>query len=413
MVQIYLLVLVLSINCFSQNTSGSWTQLNPPTKPSIRDASILTQVSDSELILFGGYDGSNIDETWIFNNTSSSWTQLNPPTKPSARRGSMMARISNDEVLLFGGKDADYNDETWIFNNSSGSWTQLFPPSSPDAIQTGMMSRISDDEVLLFGGYDDNYINETWIFNNTSGSWTQLSPQIKPIGRRSCVMSRISDDEVVLFGGYDGSTNLDDTWIFNNISGSWTQLSPPSEPSARRGAMMSRISDDGILLFGGYDGARSNETWIFNILDTEPTTHSNTFAQIGESNNSITFSFQSLNAISADGYLILKSTSNIENPVDATSYSVDDNIGSTLVVGKITDVQATNFVLTNQQFQKSYTFRLVPFNVGTKPITTNYFNTNAPTINAYTIPTLGEWGMMAFVGLMAFAGVFYIKNRIV
>ena len=42
----------------------------------------------------------------------------------------------------------------------------------------------------------------------------------------------------------------------------------------------------------------------------------------------------------------------------------------------------------------------------------NEFITDAPTINAYTIPTLGEWGMIAFVGLMAFGGVFYVRRRI-
>ncbi len=151
----------------------------------------------------------------------------------------------------------------------------------------------------------------------------------------------------------------------------------------------------------------------FWTLTDEPTTHTNSFAQVGESNNSISFSFQSLNAISADGYILLRSSGNIENPVDGTTYSVDDNIGSTVVVGKITDANTTEFVLNNQQFQKSYTFKLVPFNEGDDPATTNYFITDAPTINAYTIPTLGEWGMMAFVGLMAFAGVFYVRKRIV
>ncbi len=156
----------------------------------------------------------------------------------------------------------------------------------------------------------------------------------------------------------------------------------------------------------------STETSFWTLTD-EPETHTNSFAQVGEANTSISFSFQSLNTITADGYVLLRSTANIENPVDGSGYSVDDNLGSTVVVGKITDANTTEFVLNNQQFQKSYTFKLVPFNVGDDPATTNYFITDAPTINAYTIPTLGEWGMMAFVGLMAIGGVFFVRKRIV
>lgn len=81
---ISILIVLTSFNVFSQ--SSSWTQLSPPNKPSARHSSMMSEIDNGEVILFGGYNGSFQNDTWIWNNTSGSWTILYLPLNPSVRR---------------------------------------------------------------------------------------------------------------------------------------------------------------------------------------------------------------------------------------------------------------------------------------------------------------------------------------
>jgi N-acetylneuraminic acid mutarotase len=494
----------------------NWSNFTPPLSPSTRFFSMMSQITDTETLLFGGFknDGSfvELNDTWIFDNSSGSWTELDPPISPDARFGGMMARISDNEVLLFGGGEAPNLDDTWIFNNSSGSWTELSPPISPDARYGGMMARISENEVLLFGGISGFFgTNDTWIFNNSSGSWTEISPPISPDARYGGMMARISENEVMLFGGYNsGSSYLDDTWIFDKSSGSWTELDLSSAPSPRALSMISRISDTEVLLLGGTDLATQmsldNEIWIFEVdrsvelnnlsiiesnsvsaeismdllnsnlssthtfkLGTEPniytsiasfttiasgTTQSVDYTATGlipntnyflrasattsftwtESEeisfwtldtepNQITSLFQSNASESSseislswtavsENYLVLETTesteiTNADLPVDAEAYSVDQSIGNLTVVAVTTSNTYTKSDLGKNQ---SFKYVVIPFNAGTVDATNNYNIESYKSVSAYTIPTLGEWGIIAFGSLMLLGGVWQVRR---
>jgi hypothetical protein len=445
------------------NISGSWTQIIPPVSPSARSAAMLSRVSSDEVLLFGGHNGANeIGDTWIFNNTSGSWTQISPPVSPSSRQAGAMARISDNEVLLFGGNNGSLLNDTWIFNNTSGSWTQINTISQPSARSNSTLERISDNELLLFSGNGGS--NETWVFNNTSGSWTQISTTNQPGTRYKHKISRVADKEIIIFGGFNGSY-LNDTWRFeilyfpdiynfsiNQVSKSSASFSADiadrgesatitfeygfnsgnysnttTSQTISGSSATTNVGFDVTSLESGtfyYAVARaensvsfsySEESSFWTLVD-EPASHSSTFWQFGEENTTLELRFNAFSGITnATGYLIIRSNTSFgENdyPSNSSTYNVDDTFGNSTVVANITDNSLTSHTFFNQQTERSWQFALIPYSLGDDEATANYLTSNAPTIQGYTIPTLSEWGMIAFGTLMLIGGVWFIRRLV-
>jgi hypothetical protein len=218
--------------------------------------------SDGYVLLFGGYNGSYLGDTWMFK--GGEWTQLIiSGLAPSARDGaSMVYDESGGYVLLFGGYDGAYLGDTWAFKASA--WTQLYPSGTPPSAREGASMTYDDvsGTVLLFGGYDGSYFGDTFRFAGTS--WTQLAPPAPiPSPRDGASMAFDSAGGfMLLFGGFDGAY-LGDTWGFKG--GNWTELSPssPLPPSRDNASMAYDASGGSILLFGGYNGIDTGDTWEF------------------------------------------------------------------------------------------------------------------------------------------------------
>jgi hypothetical protein len=122
-------VLVPGPEAGATTPTANWTQLTPAASPPARAyASMAYDPGTRQLVLFGGYDGGFLDDTWTWN--GSTWTQLTPATSPPARDSASMAYDpGTGQLVLFGGWDGNniYND-TWTWNGST--WTQLSPATS-------------------------------------------------------------------------------------------------------------------------------------------------------------------------------------------------------------------------------------------------------------------------------------------
>ncbi len=259
---------------------NNWTNLNPSTpKPSARnDHSMVYDSNHDRVILFGGNDGSADDETWVYNYTDNSWTNMNPSTpKPSARRFHSMAYDStHDRVVLFGGWDGSYDNETWVYNFTDNTWTNMNPSSLKPSGRFGhsMVYDSTHDRMILFGGIDGGTGGrETWVYNYTDNTWTNMNPSSsKPTGRQFHSMVYDSThDRVILFGGNDNTAN-DETWVYNYTDNTWTNMNPSSpKPNARdQHSMVYDSTHDRIILFGGYNPSgmvRFDDTWIYTLTD--------------------------------------------------------------------------------------------------------------------------------------------------
>jgi PKD repeat protein len=243
---------------------GKWTQLHPKTSPAGRDHSTLAwDPVDGYLVLFGGSNtNGDLSDTWTFLNGT--WTQQFPTSHPSARWAASMAWDGADkEILVFGGCAGGALGDTWTY--LGGNWTQLHPSPAPGARENpSLVSDPADHTTVLFGGdnYGSNYDGDTWTFN--AGNWTANTAVVHPAARTMASMAYDPTiPAVVLFGGagtYSGS--FADTWWFSG--GVWTEATPVASPPGRVfGIMASDPADSVLVLFSGQGQASFDDTWEY------------------------------------------------------------------------------------------------------------------------------------------------------
>jgi hypothetical protein len=197
-----------SVNGGVQNDSWSWTAgawhefaSAPTTMVARSNASLVYDVVDGYMLMFGGYTGSGAysAQTWKF--LAGAWTLLSPSSAPQASAPACMVYVPfvsghGGYVLLFGGKGkpgsgtSAYYGYTWEF--SAGSWTNVTASvgTAPSARGYSQCTYDSaDGYVLLFGGMSTTSttpLGDTWEFNpqaSASGAWVSLSPAKSPEAR--------------------------------------------------------------------------------------------------------------------------------------------------------------------------------------------------------------------------------------
>ena len=258
----FLAVLVASSAFAEEVPSSTWSQLFPATSPTSRSYLAMTYDATSQkVIMFGGYDGGYLNDTWTFDGTT--WTQVNTPTAPPGRANAQMAydRLTH-KVVLFGGYDGrHYLGDTWLWDGRASTWTQAIPTHSPQAVTGPMLfPDPNDHHVDEFGGFDGNfYQGSMWQWNGFD--WIRLNPPMLPYARSSAAVGvNTFHKQVVMFGGL-GDVNPNNTWTYDGTT--WTMQSPPIQPPLVYAS--SAIFDPnlkGTVLFGGGSGGiDQNSTW--------------------------------------------------------------------------------------------------------------------------------------------------------
>jgi hypothetical protein len=250
-----------------------WRDESPASDPGIREGPAMAYDSTNDVVvLFGGYDGLNLDDTWEYNPGTNTWTEVFPPSSPSARAYSAMAYDStNNRMVLFGGvSDLDWERDTWEYNAGTDTWQETTPATSPPQATTYHLAFISTQDRILFIGQNlITTLMETWAYNTASDSWVNRAPSAQPSTRSGQAVVYNADlDRVVLFGGFDASvppgTTLGDTWEYDWGTNMWTQTATTG-PAARTSSGLSYWSSiPATFLFGGRDGASYyTDTWRY------------------------------------------------------------------------------------------------------------------------------------------------------
>jgi|GEM_PF-2456803 len=288
-------------------TTQNWSPVGSlATAPSSRyDASMVYDAATNSTVLFGGYDGSSLGETWTWN--GSAWAKQSPTTSPSPRRGaSMVYDAATQQVVLFGGTGSGgaLND-TWTWNGTT--WTQQLASAPSPRTGAAMAYDESTHDVVLFGGRSVNGLeSDTWLWNGTS--WTLLTmttPLPAPRYQASMVYDAATHD-VVLFGGDGSSGAVGNTWTWDGTT--WTNERAAGPPARYGAAMIYDSTTSDVILFGGFDGTNASAaTWVWNgrywtqlASTTAPSArYESTMSYDAVNNNAVLFGgFDGTNALS-------------------------------------------------------------------------------------------------------------------
>ncbi len=178
----FLTALSLTLLAHAGDGGSSWT-LRSNNRPSARRFhAMATDTHRSRIVLFGGWHGSSLGDTWEWDGAQ--WRKMNPPgARPIPRSMHAMAYDSHrQQTILFGGIDDDDDglDDTWAWDGVR--WT-LLSTSGPDVYGHAMAYDAERRRIVLFGGFsngDFEAVDDTWTWNGSA--WHHVSND-GPLGR--------------------------------------------------------------------------------------------------------------------------------------------------------------------------------------------------------------------------------------
>lgn len=243
----------------------TWQLASPTAAPPARWATAMTtDLANATTLLFGGYDGTYRNDTWMYD--GSTWSNV-AGTAPVARGSHGMAFDSvRGAHVMFGGINgvavSSYRSDTWEYQN--GVWTQRVVATHPTArFGHAMAFDPLRGRTVLFGGRTNAgtiFLDDVWEWDGNA--WVGQIPTPRPSRRMGAAMAFDPvSGRVLLFGGQPiGGLPVGDTWAWDGTT--WTQLAPTMAPSGRTQAVLALDPvRQRLVLFGGYDGGDLTDTW--------------------------------------------------------------------------------------------------------------------------------------------------------
>jgi hypothetical protein len=235
------------------------------------------------VVLFGGWSGSCfLNDLWEWDGQNGTWVALcgvacGGCPGPAARQSHGMAYdVARGKVVVFGGWNGTPLGDTWEWDSHSLSWAERFPGAPPAARHTHAMAYDAARGVtVLYGGAHTGGhaagLADTWEWDG--GAWTQGCGTCPPGERIYLAMaSHPACGAVVLFGGVRGSGSFGcelygDAWTWDGVA--WT-LAAASGPAPRTvPAMAGDPARAEIVVFAGNTCATGYQadTWVLGDPD--------------------------------------------------------------------------------------------------------------------------------------------------
>jgi len=157
-------------------SANTWTPQSPTTSPSARFGHRLVYIGGNQVMLFGGSDGDLVNDTWVYDFVAGDWTQDTNTTQPSARYYYGLSETSPDGTsypVLFGGYDGTNDGETWLFGGGDYQYP-LLPMVLDIELTSPSTATLSWDAVIGATHYD-LYRSTTAHFSGTGSPWLSVA----------------------------------------------------------------------------------------------------------------------------------------------------------------------------------------------------------------------------------------------
>ncbi|MBK7581893.1 MAG: hypothetical protein IPI67_17000 [Myxococcales bacterium] len=229
-----------------------------------------------ETVLFGGLDSTitALADTWVY--AAGAWTVkcgscVSGTTKPSARHGHAMAYDSVlQRVLLFGGNPGTGSDsELWAWDGSAGTWSKRCGAgcTAPTArTQAGMAYDAKNARTVIYGGTGGAIPDITVRYDSALDNYATIPTPVSPGLRNLAAVTYDSvRKKVIVFGGKASTVYLGDTWQLDG--GTWELLPGPfGAPEPRSSAMAFDASTKRVVLYSGDKQSTDyKDTWTLYV----------------------------------------------------------------------------------------------------------------------------------------------------
>jgi hypothetical protein len=259
--------------------AGSGGPINGPGR--LTHASIHDPVRH-RVVIFGGTNGSYLNDTWALDVPGSEWlplaTQGDPP--PVRRLHSAIYDSQHDRMVVFGGYDGGFYSDVWTlsFQTDPPTWSQLVVSGNAPPPRAGHAAVYDADDhrMIVFAGYDgvsasDLRRNDVWSLSlGGNPAWTDITPQGDSPGVRSSLDAAYDSqrDRMLIFGG-TGPGFLDDTWALDlDGAPSWSSfdIQGTRPPAREEHSAVYDAANDRLVIHGGYDDTYYlGDTWALSL----------------------------------------------------------------------------------------------------------------------------------------------------
>ena len=189
----------------------------------------------TEMIVWGGYNGSNLNTGGRYNPSTDSWTATSTANAPIPRYGHT-AVWTGSEMIVWAGvvNPGGALNTGGKFNPTTNSWTATSTTNAPSA-RYAHTAVWTGSEMIVWGGGWTSLVNTGGKYNPNTNSWTATSTYNAPSSRAGHT-AVWTGSEMIVWGGSDGSEFTPDPVTggrYNPSTDSWTATSIANVPAAR------------------------------------------------------------------------------------------------------------------------------------------------------------------------------------
>ena len=208
----------------------------------------------TEMIVWGGNDGTIINSGGWYTPSSDSWTATSTGANCPSGREFHTAVWTGTEMIVWGGNGGSYLNTGGRYTPSSDSWTATSTGAncpSPRFLHTAVWT---GTEMIVWGGYDGTIINSGGCYTPSSDSWTATSTGAYcPSGREFHTVVW-TGTQMIVWGGTNGSY-LNTGGQYTPTSDSWTATSTGANCPTGRYEHTAVWTGTQMIVWGGYGGS--------------------------------------------------------------------------------------------------------------------------------------------------------------
>jgi hypothetical protein len=221
-------------------STDSWTATSTTSAPSGRSSHTAVWTGD-EMIVWGGNDcgsfGCDRNTGGRYNPGTDTWTATSTTNAPVGR--SRHAAVwADSEMIVWGGFDGNNGLNTGgRYNPSTNSWTSTSTTNAPPArdLPTAIWTGSPFNEMIVWGGGLGGPTNTGGVYNPGIDTWEPTSMTNAPAARWSHT-AVWTGSEMIVWGGTIGFPNsLNTGGRYNPSTNSWMATSTTNAPDARDG----------------------------------------------------------------------------------------------------------------------------------------------------------------------------------
>jgi len=248
--------------------TNSWIMTSTINAPPTRYAhTAVWDSKDSQMIVWGGYNGSYLNTGGKYSPRSNSWEATSTDNAPSIRAfhtAVWTAGAPVPEMIIWGGQTgaSSFTNTGAIYYPSGNSWTATSLTNAPQ--ETANHSAVwTGTEMIVWGGWTSSVVDTSGRYDPEQDLWNAISSTNAPVARgyQTAVWTAgASAPMMILWGGCDSSFNpLNTGGRYDPSSNSWTDTSTGNAPSGRfyHSAVWAK---DRMIIWGGRDGLNSFNT---------------------------------------------------------------------------------------------------------------------------------------------------------